>query len=74
MQNRLEVKESFRLLVFASLLTLALWFIPFAGVITWPIRMFVTMVHEAGHTIAALITSGSVRKYIFLRAFRPLYR
>jgi peptidase M50B-like protein len=62
MQNRLEVKESFRLLVFASLLTLALWFIPFAGVITWPIRMFVTMVHEAGHAIAALATFGGVRR------------
>jgi hypothetical protein len=62
MQSTSEVKESFRLLVFASLLTLALWFIPFAGVITWPIRQFVTLLHEAGHAIAALATFGQVRR------------
>src|ERR1044071_838058 len=62
MQSTTEVKESFRLLVFASLLTLVLWFIPFAGVITWPIRMFVTLLHEAGHALAALATFGNVHR------------
>jgi hypothetical protein len=62
MQNTSEVKGSFRLLVLASLLTLALWFIPFAGVITWPIRQFVTLIHEAGHALAALATLGGVRR------------
>src|SRR5689334_18059530 len=62
MQSPSEVKESFRLLVLASLLTLALWFIPFAGVLTWPIRQFVTLVHEAGHALAALATFGDVRR------------
>lgn len=46
----------------ASLLTLALWFIPFAGVITWPIVQFATLVHETGHALAALATSGMVRR------------
>jgi hypothetical protein len=62
MQSTSEVKESFRLLVFASLLTMALWFIPFAGVITWPISLFVTLLHEAGHAIAALATMGNVHR------------
>lgn len=62
MQSTTEVKESFRLLVFASLLTLALWFIPFAGLITWPVRMFVTLLHEAGHALAALATFGDVHR------------
>lgn len=62
MQSPSEVKESFRLLVLASLLTLVLWFIPFAGVITWPIRQFVTLLHEAGHAIAALATFGQVHR------------
>jgi hypothetical protein len=62
MQSTSEVKESVRLLVFASLLTLALWFIPFAGVITWPVRQFVTLLHEAGHAIAALATFGQVHR------------
>lgn len=62
MQSTSEVKASFRLLVLASLLTLALWFIPFAGVITYPIRLFVTLIHESGHALAALATFGDVRR------------
>lgn len=62
MQSKSEVKDSFKLLVFASLLTLVLWFIPFAGVITYPIRLFVTFVHETGHALAALATFGGVNR------------
>lgn len=64
MQTQTEVKESFKLLIIASLLTVALWFIPFAGVITYPIRLFGTLIHEAGHAIAALITLGSVDRIV----------
>ena len=62
MQSTTEVKASFRLLVLASLLTLALWFIPFAGVIAWPVRLFVTLIHESGHALAALATWGNVQR------------
>ena len=62
MQSQTEVKESFKLLVLASLLTLVLWFIPFADTVTYPIRLFVTYIHEAGHAIAALATFGSVNR------------
>jgi hypothetical protein len=62
MQSKSEVNDSFKLLVFASLLTLALWFIPFAGIITYPIRLFVTFIHETGHALAALATFGSVNR------------
>ena len=62
MQSKSEVKDSFKLLLFASMLTLALWFIPFAGVITYPIRLFVTFIHEAGHALAALATWGGVKR------------
>ncbi|MGA9773826.1 MAG: M50 family metallopeptidase [Blastocatellia bacterium] len=64
MQSEIEVKESFKLLVIASLLTVALWFVPFAGVITYPIRLFGTLIHEAGHAIAALVTFGSVDRIV----------
>src|SRR5262245_43721615 len=57
-----EIRSSFRLLVLASLITLILWFIPFAEVITYPIRIFVTFIHEAGHALAALATLGSVNR------------
>ena len=62
MQSQSEVKASFKLLIFATLLTLALWFIPFAGVITYPIRLFVTYIHEIGHALAALATLGGVNR------------
>jgi len=62
MQSQSEVRSSFKLLVFASLLTLALWFIPFAGIITTPIRLFVTFIHETGHALAALATFGGVNR------------
>lgn len=62
MQSQSEVRNSFKLLVFASLLTLALWFVPFAGIITTPIRLFVTFIHETGHALAALATFGGVNR------------
>jgi len=62
MQTQSEVKGSFKLLLYASLLTLALWFIPFAGAITYPIRLFVTYIHEIGHALAALGTFGGVNR------------
>jgi hypothetical protein len=62
MQSKSEVKDSFKLLLFASMLTLVLWFIPFAGAITYPIRLFVTFIHEAGHALAALATWGGVNR------------
>lgn len=62
METRSEVKDSFKLLLIASALTLALWFIPLAGVITYPIRLFVTFLHETGHALAALATFGGVNR------------
>jgi hypothetical protein len=62
MQSQSEVKSSFKVLLFASLLTLALWFIPFAGALTYPIRLFVTFLHETGHALAALATLGGVNR------------
>lgn len=62
MHDKTEVKDSFKLLLFASMLTLVLWFIPFAGAITYPIRLFVTFIHEAGHALAAVATWGGVNR------------
>src|ERR1051326_3483996 len=62
MQSQKEIKESFKLLVMASLLTVALWFIPFAGVITYPLNLFITFIHETGHALATLATFGSVTR------------
>ncbi len=62
MQSTTEVKESFRFLLWATLATLILWFIPYAGFVTFPIRLFVTFVHEAGHALATLLSFGTVNR------------
>ncbi len=62
MQNQAETKSSLNLLLLASAVTLILWFIPFAEVITYPIRLFVTFIHEGGHALATLLSFGSVRE------------
>ncbi|HVG18883.1 MAG TPA: M50 family metallopeptidase [Blastocatellia bacterium] len=62
MQSQSEVKDAFRLLLLASALTVALWFIPFAALVAHPIRLFVTFIHETGHALAALGTWGEVNR------------
>jgi hypothetical protein len=48
-------------LLFAAGLSIALWFIPFAEILSYPFRIFVTFIHEGGHAVAALITGNSVQ-------------
>lgn len=48
-------------LLFAAALSIVLWFIPFAEILSYPFRVFVTFIHEGGHAIAALLTGNSVQ-------------
>src|SRR3979411_2856274 len=48
-------------LLFAAGLSIALWFIPFAEILSYPFRIFVTFIHEGGHAVAALLTGNSVQ-------------
>lgn len=56
-----DVKPQVMLLVIATVITIALWFIPYAGWLVYPIRLFVTFVHEGGHALMSLLTGGSVQ-------------
>jgi hypothetical protein len=47
-------------LLAAAALSIVLWFIPYAELLTYPFRIFVTFIHEGGHAIAALLTGNSV--------------
>ena len=47
-------------LLVAATLSVLLWFIPYAEVLTYPFRIFVTFIHEGGHALAALLTGNSV--------------
>jgi len=44
----------------ATVIFLLLGLVPFAGLITYPIRLFSTFVHEASHALAAIISFGDV--------------
>jgi len=48
-------------LLLAAVLSIALWFIPFAEILSYPFRLFVTFIHEGGHALAALLTGNSVQ-------------
>jgi Peptidase M50B-like len=47
-------------LMLAAILSIALWFIPYAEILSYPFRLFVTFIHEGGHALAALVTGNSV--------------
>jgi hypothetical protein len=55
-----EARPQVRTLLIALAITVVLGFIPFAGFLTYPFRLFVTFIHEGGHAIAALLTGSSV--------------
>jgi hypothetical protein len=48
-------------LLIATAISITLWFIPFAELLNYPFRLFVTFIHEGGHAIAALLTGNSVQ-------------
>ena len=56
-----DAKPQVALLIVATILTVALWFIPFADYLVYPIRLFVTFIHEASHALVAVLTGGSVQ-------------
>jgi hypothetical protein len=47
-------------LLLATALSLCLWFLPYAEILAWPFRIFVTFIHEGGHALAAFVTGNSV--------------
>jgi hypothetical protein len=47
-------------LLTATAVSVVLWFIPYAELLTYPFRIFVTFIHEGGHALAALITGNTV--------------
>lgn len=55
-----DARPQATLLLTAAVISIVLWFIPFAELLTYPLRLFVTFIHEGGHAIAALLTGNSV--------------
>lgn len=55
-----DARPQVRTLLFATLVSIALWFIPFASYLVYPFKLFVTFIHEGGHALAAVVTNSSV--------------
>jgi hypothetical protein len=55
-----DARPQATLLLTAAVISIVLWFIPFAEIVTYPFRIFVTFSHEGGHALAALLTGNSV--------------
>jgi hypothetical protein len=55
-----DARPQATVLLVAAALSIVFWFIPFAELLTYPFRLFVTFIHEGGHAIAALLTGNSV--------------
>jgi len=55
-----ERRRALWIAALASILLYILWNVPALSLITAPLRLFVTYVHEAGHSLAALATGGRV--------------
>lgn len=53
-------KLATRNILLAALATLALSFIPYAGFVTYPLRILVTFIHEGSHALATFLTGGMV--------------
>ncbi|MCU0463901.1 MAG: M50 family metallopeptidase [Anaerolineae bacterium] len=47
----------------ALVVVIILWNVPLFSFIVYPLRLFVTFVHEAGHIIAAVLTGGEPRGF-----------
>lgn len=51
------------ILFFGGFIAYFLWNTPSLGFLTYPIRLFVTYVHEASHSLAAILTGGQVIQF-----------
>jgi hypothetical protein len=56
-----DARPQVKILLTAAALSLALWFVPYAWVLSYPFQLFVTFIHEGGHALAAVLTGNSVR-------------
>ncbi len=47
-------------LLLSSVVSVGLWYVPGAFLVVYPVRLFVTLVHEAAHAGVAVLTGGVV--------------
>ncbi len=56
-----DARPQLQLLLIATIVSVVLWFVPYADWLVYPIRLFVTFIHEGGHALVSVLTGGSVQ-------------
>lgn len=51
-------RSALNTLLLACAVTVALWFVPVASFALYPLRLFVTFIHEGSHALMAFLTGG----------------
>jgi hypothetical protein len=59
-----STRQTLALVGLAGLVTLLIAVVPLLGLINYPFRLLLTMVHELGHGLAALLTGGSFIRFV----------
>jgi hypothetical protein len=55
-----DARDQVRILLGATALAIVLSFVPYANIVMYPFRLFVTFIHEGGHALAAIATGNAV--------------
>ena len=57
-------RQALLIAMVAMVVTYIMWNIPQLELVMYPLRLFVTYVHEAGHATMALLTGGSIHEFV----------
>lgn len=60
----LSTRSGLTTLLWACAATVLLWFVPLASLALYPIRLFVTFIHEGSHALMALLSGGRVYEIV----------
>jgi hypothetical protein len=63
-EGNFSTQQTLTLIGLAGLTTLLLAIVPWLGLIHFPFRLLITMVHELGHGLAAVITGGKFIRFV----------
>ncbi len=57
-------RSALKTLLLACVVTVALWFVPVASFALYPLRLFVTFIHEGSHALTAFLTGGQAYRIV----------
>ena len=64
LQRRHDRRRALLITAISMVVVYILWNVPSLEFIVYPLKLFVTYVHEAGHSLAAIITGGEVQHFL----------